>query len=453
MKRKTSEVQQFTESSVPLIAPPEKGRRVVYDAKVEGLALMVTAKGHRSWYLFRRVGGTFEKLHLGAHPAMTVESARKAARINSGRIDLGTNPADEKRRAKSEAEANSRTFGEWFEEYLTAPKPKKRGGGPKSPKTIDEYRGTYERHLEAAIGGTSMGDITKSEVEAAFDRISADAPIVANRVLALVRAVFNLAKKRGGFIGENPTLGIEANDETPRERIIDPETELSDFLTAIEAEECDIQRDAALFAFFTGQRSASDTCHAEWEFIDLERRRWVIPELSKRGIKHVVNLSDEAADVLRRRMERRDEWLAEIAAEKARCGELVRRADAEGKKCPRARRKLPLLDIEAAAVKRWVFPSPLRQARFRGLPLGGLRNVIDRVEAAAGLDDLRPHDLRRTFGSYAHGAGLPKEHVGAALGHAKGSAATDVYIQAWNAATARVGDAAAQFIRKAREGA
>lgn len=442
--RKAREVMNLTEGNAPLISPPEQGRRTVYDAKVEGLVLVVTATGHRSWYLFRRIpGGTFEKIHLGAYPALRVADARKAAQAGGGAIALGQNPAQEKRRARAAADANSRTFGEWFEDYLSAPKPKKRGGGPKSPKTIDGYRGDFEHHLEDEFAEAKMSEITKAKVEAVFDKISVNAPYAGNRVLAVVRAVYNLAIKRGGFVGVNPTLGIEPNPEESRKRIIDPEGELPDFMRTLEAEKCDIQRDAALFAFYTGQRSASDVCHAEWEFIDLERKRWVIPELSKRGVRHVVGLSDEVVTVLRSRWERRAAWLAEIEVEKAECAARGRKRDLN---------KLPKLDIEAAAVKRWLFPSPLRAARFRGLPLSSLRTVIDRVEKSAGLDDLRPHDLRRTYGSYAHGAGKPKEHVGAALGHAKGSAATDVYVQAWDAATARVSDDVGEFIRKAREG-
>lgn len=442
--RKAHEVVNLTEANAPLIQPPEQGRRNVYDAKVEGLVLVITATGHRSWYLFRRIpGGSFEKLHLGAYPALRVADARKAAQAGGGAIALGQNPAQEKRRARATADANSRTFGEWFEDYLSAPKPKKRGGGPKSPKTIDGYRGDYEHHLEDEFGEAKMGEITKAKVETVFDKISADAPYAGNRTLALIRAVFNLAIKRGGFVGVNPTLGIEPNPEEPRKRIIDPESELPVFIPALEADKCPIQRDAALLALYSGQRSASDICHAEWEFIDLDRKRWVIPELSKRGVRHVVGLSDEAVAVLRSRFERRKAWLAEIEEEKAKCAARGRKRDLN---------KLPKLDIEAAAVKRWVFPSPLRAARFRGLPLGNLRTVIERISKQTGMDDLRPHDLRRTYGSYAHGAGKPKEHIGAALGHAKGSAATDVYVQAWDAATARVSDDVSEFIRKAREG-
>lgn len=442
--RKAREVMNLTEANAGLILPPESGRKNVYDSKVEGLVLVVTATGHRSWYLFRRIpGGTFEKIHLGAYPALRVADARKAAQAGGGAIALGQNPAQEKRRARATADAHARTFGEWFEDYLSAPKPKKRGGGPKSPKTIDGYRGDFEHHLEDEFGEAKIGDITKPMIEAVFDKISVDAPYAANRVLAVVRAVFNLAIKRGGYTRVNPTLGIEPNPEESRKRIIDPESELPDFATALEADKCPIQRDAALFALYTGQRSASDVCHAEWEFIDLDRKRWVIPELSKRGVRHVVGLSDEVVTVLRSRWERRAAWLAEIEVEKAKCAARGRKRDLN---------KLPKLDIEAAAVKRWVFPSPLRAARFRGLPLSSLRTVIDRIEAATGMDDLRPHDLRRTFGSYAHGAGKPKEHVGAALGHAKGSAATDVYVQAWDAATARVSSDVGDFITKAREG-
>lgn len=452
--RKAERVETFTETNVRQFPPPVSGRLTIYDRKTEGLALVISPAGnrnptgHRSWYLFRRIPkGAFEKIHLGAYPAVTVENARKRARVEMGAIAQGVNPADERRADRAEREANALTFGDCFEEYLAAPKSPKRGGGQKAESTKADFRKIVDNHL-ADWKSKPIGAINREEVEAAFLRIGANAPVQANRMLAMVHATYKLAKKRpNGFRGENPASGIEKNLETPRARIIHPKREFGDAMDALNSDRCPIQRDAALFALQTGMRSG-DVCGAEWNHINADRRTWTIPELSKRGIRHVVTLNDEALAVLSARAAHRAEMLAALEEERAKCEAIV--SANPDRKYARQRRRLAMIPGEIETLRRFLFPSPDREARSRGMHLGSLRNVVDRLEEAAGLDDLRPHDLRRTFGSYAHGAGTPKAHVGAALGHANGSAATDVYVNSWDTATAEVSEAAATMMRKAR---
>ena len=52
-----------------------------------------------------------------------------------------------------------------------------------------------------------------------------------------------------------------------------------------------------------------------------------------------------------------------------------------------------------------------------GAPLGGLDKVWFRVRKAAGLDDVRLHDLRHSFASVGAAGGLSLPVIGALLGH------------------------------------
>lgn len=442
--RKAREVESLTEANVPLFQPQPGKRRTIYDSKMPGLALVVAPSGHRSWYLLRRIPkGDFEKIHLGAYPALRVEGARKAAWARMGAIALGENPAEEVRVQRAEREANSRTFEEWFAAYLEAPMSPKRGGGPKSESTKADYRAIVDRHL-ADWKDRAIGSIERADVEEKFERLSVSAPIQANRMLSVVRATFNLAKRKKGFFGDNPASNFDKNPETARERILDPDRELGDALAALESEECPIQRDAALLALYTGMRSG-DVCRAEWAHFNLERRTWSIPALSKSGKPHTVELNAQALAVLRSRLKDREAAFKEMERERRACE--ARIAAKPGMKYKRERNRIKMIPGEAECVHRYVFPSPLRLARSKGLHLGSLRNVVDRLEETAHLDDFKPHDLRRTFGSYALGGGVPKEHVGASLGHARGSGATDVYLTAWNSAKAKAADAVGAFVK------
>ena len=55
------------------------------------------------------------------------------------------------------------------------------------------------------------------------------------------------------------------------------------------------------------------------------------------------------------------------------------------------------------------------------------KKIWQELRAAAGLDELRMHDLRRTLGSWQASAGVSTTIIGKSLGHAAGSRATSVY--------------------------
>ena len=69
----------------------------------------------------------------------------------------------------------------------------------------------------------------------------------------------------------------------------------------------------------------------------------------------------------------------------------------------------------------WVFASHSRTGHLVE-PKTAWRRLLDR----AGLSDLRPHDLRRTLGSFQAAAGASLPVIGKALGH-KSQGATAVY--------------------------
>src|SRR5262249_48005538 len=71
----------------------------------------------------------------------------------------------------------------------------------------------------------------------------------------------------------------------------------------------------------------------------------------------------------------------------------------------------------------WVFPGGRKNPRGH---LNSPKGAWARVLAAAGLEDLRMHDLRRTLGSWSASTGASLPIIGKALGH-KNVATTQVY--------------------------
>jgi integrase len=463
--RKARDVRVLTKPTVDAIRPsPDGKRRAVHDGKQPGLVLVVAPSGAKSWYLFARVDGAFEKMYLGAWPVLCVDDARKAARTKLGEVASGDNPA-ERRRVELAAAKAELTFGVAFEKYLAAPKRRRKAkagaGINKSPATLESYRGAFDEHL-AVWSDRKLGAITRPMVVELFDTITTGrtgaegrrtgGPYVANRCLALIRAVFNFGT-RYGFIGKNPAAvgdDLIPNEETPRHRIIDPVRELPKFLEAVESESCPIQRDAAMLALQTGQRTRF-VCGAEWSAMDSASApaRWTPG--NKGGGTVVVDLNDDARAILKARAARRDQWVRELERERVKLSAMVRQ---DGQPKSRPAKILARLDAEIACVQQYVFPSPKRGARFRGLALGGhrgkgLKGIVARISDRAGMEDLRGHDLRRTFGSYAVGAGVPLSHVARSMGHANSEVTEAVYAVAWREATARAADGVQSIIRGA----
>ena len=77
-----------------------------------------------------------------------------------------------------------------------------------------------------------MSEISRRDIEA-FRDSQRTAPVAANRKLALLSKMFNLAVG-WGWITRNPVDGVQRNAENKRERYLTPE-EIARFNTAAEA--------------------------------------------------------------------------------------------------------------------------------------------------------------------------------------------------------------------------
>jgi integrase len=144
------------------------------------------------------------------------------------------------------------------------------------------------------------------------------------------------------------------------------------------AEKNETQRDFFIVLLLTGARRSN--CEAmAWKDIDLAGGYWRIPGSEAKGGKPVIiPLSPLVHDILKRRRE--------------------------------------------ATKSQWVFSSGNRGGHIVD-PKWGWKRIIKR----AGLQDVRPHDLRRTLGSWQALLGASETLIGKTLGHAPGSHATSVY--------------------------
>ena len=199
---------------------------------------------------------------------------------------------------------------------------------------------------------------------------------VANRAGELLSSMFTFAIQSCDWKGENPAANVKANREEKRERFILPD-EMGAFLGALKDEPNELIRDYVAISLFTGQRRGN--CQAmRWAHINWHRAEWNIPgSETKNGKPLTVMLIPAALSILQRRL--------------------------------------------TSATSPYVFPGRRDSGHHLREPKAGWKRILQR----AGIQDLRIHDLRRTFGAYQAGAGSSLLIIGKSLGHP--TAATAVY--------------------------
>jgi integrase len=352
-----AEIIGFTQRKLEgLTCPAGKDRVFFRDREIAKLVLQVTGSGTRTFYVYMKIEGRPRYIKLGYFPEISVDQARKLASRHIGNIADGKNPAEERANARGEME-----FEELFARYIKGhAEAKKKDKG-------EEDQAQYDRHLKD-WAHRKLSSIKWEHVNALHAGLGKKHPYAANRLISLLSKVFNFAKKIG-FTGENPARGIEKFPEQQRVRWLDAD-ELARFRKALDAESDQLIADFIRAALFTAARRSNVQSMA-WSDVSFGRREWTVAgEKTKNGDPLVVNLTDQAMEVLQRR------WAVRID------------------NCP------------------WVFPSHGKLGHLVE-PKAAWKRILD----AAKIKDFRLHDLRHTAASWAVSAGTSLPIIGEMLGH------------------------------------
>jgi len=344
----------FTKRVLDAFPPsPITKRTYLYDEKVQGLALAVTPAGTKTFVVYRWVQGRPERIRLGRYPDLTIEQARGLANGVNADIAQGKNPNDRRRWDLAEL-----TLEGCFQEYLERHAKRYKRSWQRDVEQFRRYLHPWRKR--------KLSHIRKRDIQLLHASVGQDhGPYAANRLLALLRHVFNKSRDWGFLERPNPATGITRFRETSRERFLQAD-ELPRFFQALTEESNQMVRDYFLLSLLTGARRANVQA-MEWTHINFAQATWTIPT-TKSGAAHTVPLVPEAISILKAR--------------------------------------------EAHVTGRWVFPGT-----------GQSEHLIDpkrawkRIVARAGLEDLRLHDLRRTLGSWQASTGASLLIIGKALGH------------------------------------
>lgn len=285
----------FTKKAIAALPAAPSGRRqYYYDTKVRGLALAVTAKGTKSFQVYRSIQGRPERITLGRFPDLTVETARGLAEEVNCKIAKGENPAAQHRRVRAEG-----TLRELFDLFIKLHATPHKKSWREDVAQFDRYG--------SPIASKKLSAIRRSDLQRLHLSIGRrNGHYAANRFLALIHTVFKKAAD-WGWEQPNPASGIKKFKETSRDRFLKPH-EIRRFFEALEEEDNATARDYFLICLFTGARR-TNVLAMSWEDVDLNDQLWTIPD-TKNGKPHSVPLVDAAVHILlQRKRTRSGPWV------------------------------------------------------------------------------------------------------------------------------------------------
>jgi len=335
------------------------GQDIRWDDQIRGFGVRVYPSNRKTFVLSYRSMGRKHIMQLGPYGVLTLDQARDRAKRELVRIMEGEDPLEEKRRLSQSA-----TMEVLCEAYLT----RHAMVHKKSWRDDDSH---IRLHIIPALGSLPVISVQRSDVAKLHQEIGKSKPTRANRVLATLSHMFELAKL-WGYLEEgapNPARRIQKYSEKSRDRWVTQE-ELPALARAIDEEENIYARHYFWLLILTGARK-SELLQAKWEDVDTEAGQLKFPE-TKRGQAHYIPLTGPVLAVLG---------------------------------------QIPKLEGNP-----YLFPGEGKE--------GHMINVTKpwaRIRKAAGIEDINIHDLRRTVGSWLAQGGNSLHLIGKVLGHSNQS--------------------------------
>lgn len=300
------ETIRFTIPVLDHLPLPALGTRAVYyDAELPGLQLRLSSSGIKSFSFVRKIFGRAVRVTLGRYPAMTIDQARRRAKVHVGEMIEGINPNAQKRSHR----ARGARLSEVLDDYLTARSALK-------PRTKEDYRAVFRRSF-ASWADKPLTHLTREMVATRHRQLGETSPAQANYAMRLLRALFNFARgeyddeEGNPLVIDNPVSRLSHTRRwfriERRTSILRPH-QLPAWMEAVKAlrsenpnEHAELARDYLLLVLFTGLRR-EEASRLAWANVDLPGRLINIPD-TKNGTTHVLPLSDFLVKLLTFRRE------------------------------------------------------------------------------------------------------------------------------------------------------
>jgi integrase len=369
--------------------PDGPSQQVLWDDQLPNFGLRLYDSGAKAFVIrYRNQAGQRRYMTIGRFGLMTVQEARAAAMEALASVkNQGADPVEEVRRES--AETIERLAEAFIEKHCRIRR-----------KTWETDRRRLEIHILPRWKGRAPASITRGELADLHREIGKETPIEANRVIQLLRVMFNFAVDEG-MVPEtfNPLRRFNFFPEKSRDRWLRPH-EIPALFGAIGEVDNIYIRNFYLVLLLTATRR-NELLLARWDQVSFERRELRIPE-TKNGTSHTIPLSSAAIDLLQ---------------------ELPRQLG-----------------------NPYIFCS-----HIAGQSLQAVNRRWNTVREKAGLDDVVLHDFRRTAASWIAQAGYSEIVIKALLNHTL-EGATAVYTRMQPEAVREAVEAYGQSILEASRG-
>lgn len=341
-------------------AQKEGKRCSLWDTQITGLYVEVRDNGKAS-YLLRYTSPEHGKqsVTIGATNIIKLDDARSKARELLSQVYLGNDPAQRKQQLRT-ALTLDEVVDKHYMPHIKAHK-----------KSWDCDDSLLRNHILPVLGKLKINAIQTEDITRLHLAASAKglAPATCNRIVVLLRFLFNLAIKQWKIAGikENPACAVKQfKVDNQQQTFLSPE-QIQRLLE--ETNNCkqnpQLSFIIALLAL-TGVRR-SNVLKAKWCEFDETNQTWLIP-VTKSGKPQTIQLSSEVLQMLQ---------------------VLPSRGHSEH-----------------------LFPNP-----HTGKPYCSIFTSWNTARKRAGLANVRIHDLRHTFASLLINAGHSLYVVQKALGH------------------------------------
>ncbi len=259
----------------------------------DGLFLVVSKSGARSWVCRIQKNGRRRDIGLGSVSKVSLATARKRAEEVRGWMEQGLDPVFEKRKARGIP-----TFKEAAASVYAANRMTWR-----NDKHEWQWKRTLEQFVYPTLGDVSVAEITAPMVRQVLSTIWLSKPETARRVRQRIGSVLDWAFANGYRETEAPirsvTKGLPRQPSAVRHHAAVQYSDVAAFLEQLRTKET-IGRLALEFAILTAARSG-EVRNARWSEVSLASKLWTVPpERMKSGREHVVPLSAPALRLLRR---------------------------------------------------------------------------------------------------------------------------------------------------------
>ena len=339
------------------VCPPGVRRVDYFDSTFPGFFLEVRASGGKTFYQrYRDERGRERQFKIGSAGVLTVSQARRKAKAVLARAILGSDPQQERKELRTIP-----TLAEFVRDsYLPFVKNAKRSW--RTDETV------LRIHILPKLGHLPLDQISDENVADLLRRLR-DAEYASgttNRVLILIRFIYNLGRKWGvPGCGKNPATGLKTVPDVCRERFLTNQ-EAQRLLSALDADENRVAACAIKLLLLTGGRR-NEITQAKWEYVNWPHRTLLVP-IAKSGKARLIRLNSAALELLR---------------------------------------SVPRLENNP-----YIFPS-----QVTGRPSTSLHFPWTRIRKRSGLTDVRLHDLRHSFASFLVNKGVSLYVVQGLLGH------------------------------------